>query len=63
MNYFQFTVPVIMSYMRDSKRRLQELGYVPFGEKKAVISPQKGKHMSFGKELEEGYYEVEEVLE
>ena len=52
-----------MSYMRDSKRRLQELEYVPFGEKKAVISPQKGEHMSFGEELEEGYYEVEEVLE
>lgn len=47
----------------DSKRRLQELGYVPIGEKKAVISPQKDEHMFFGEELEEGYYEVEEVLE
>ena len=47
----------------DSKRRLQELGYAPIGEKKAVISPKKSVHMSFGEELEEGYYEGEEVLE
>ena len=47
----------------DSKRRLQELGCVPIGEKKTVISPQKSVNKSFGEELEEGYYEVEEVLE
>ena len=43
----------------ESKRRLQELGYAPLGEKKADISRQESIHMSFG---EEGYYEVEEVL-
>lgn len=43
------------------KRRLQELGHVPTGKKKAAISPQKRAHMSFGDKLDEGYYEVEEV--
>ena len=47
----------------ESKRRLQELGHVPIGEKKAVISPQKSTHMSFGEILDKVYYEVEEVLE
>ena len=47
----------------ESKKRLQELGHVPIGEKKAAISPQKSAHMSFAEELDEGYYEVEEVLE
>ena len=47
----------------ESKRRLQELGYVPTGEKKDVCSRQESAHMSLGEELEEGYYEVEEVLE